>query len=213
MQYLAIFIDFILHLHTHLNSLVAYMGNGSYFIFFLIIFSETGFLIFPFLPGDSLLLAVGYLASIGTLDMYILLPSLMLAAILGNTINYLTGRWVGPKVFHLPQSRWFNPLHLKKAQHFYKQYGGVALIFARFIPVVRTFAPFVAGIAAMNWQRFQLFNGIGSLAWIAILIEVGYFLGHRPFVKNHLSLIVLGIILVSIALPIIGCAIQNRKNN
>ncbi|WP_299495441.1 VTT domain-containing protein [uncultured Shewanella sp.] len=211
MQYLAIFIDFILHLNTHLNALVEHMGNWSYLLFFLIIFGETGFIIFPFLPGDSLLLALGYLASLGTLDITILLPSLMFAAILGNTVNYFTGKWLGSKVFHFPRSRWFNPFHLQKAHHFYQRYGGIALIFGRFIPIVRTFVPFIAGIAAMNWRRFQFFNGIGSLAWIAILIEVGYFLGHIPIVKHHLSAIILGIIVISILLPIFGCMIQNRK--
>ncbi|MCL1125438.1 VTT domain-containing protein [Shewanella surugensis] len=125
-------------------------------MFFLIIFGETGLVILPFLLGDSLLLAVGYLASTGSLNIYILLSSWIFAAILGNTVNYLTGRWIGPKIFHFPRSRWFNPLYLQKAHHFYNCYGELALIFARFIPIIRTFAPFVAGIAAMNWRRFPL---------------------------------------------------------
>ena len=203
MHYIAIFIDFILHLNVHLANLVNHIGIWSYVLLFLIIFAETGLVVIPFLPGDSLLFAAGYLASISQLNVYYLLVSLMLAAILGNTVNYRIGVWLGPRVFHFPKSRWFNPLYLQKAHHFYERFGGRAIILARFIPIIRTFAPFVAGIARMDWRRFQLFNITGSVAWIIIIIYLGYFFGNIPAIKNNFSLVIIAIIIISILPSII----------
>jgi len=211
MHYLAIFIDFILHLDIHLAALVTTMGNWSYAILFLIIFVETGLVITPLLPGDSLLFVAGSLASISTLNVHFLLFSLIIAAILGNTTNYAIGVWLGPKVFHFPKSRWFNPIYLQKAHLFYEKFGGRAILLARFIPIIRTFAPFVAGIARMPWGRFQLFNVIGSLAWVVIIIYLGYFFGNVPAIKNNFSLVIIAIIIISIIPPIIEFINQKRK--
>ncbi len=203
MHYFTTFIDFILHLNVHLANLINHIGNWSYLILFIIIFAETGLVILPLLPGDSLLFTAGYLSSISKLNIYYLLVTLIVAAILGNTVNYKIGRWIGPKVFHFPKSRWFNPIYLQKAHSFYEKYGGRAIILARFIPIIRTFAPFVAGIGKMNWHRFQLFNVSGSLAWVIIISCLGYFFGNLPVVKNNFSFIFIAIIIISILPAII----------
>jgi membrane-associated protein len=179
-------------------------------ILFLIIFAETGLVVMPFLPGDSLLFAAGALAGISTLNPHILVFSLMIAAILGNTVNYTIGYWLGPKVFHLPKSRWFNPAYLQKTHSFYERFGGRAIILARFIPIMRTFIPFVAGIARMHWARFQLFNFIGSIAWVGIIIYLGYFFGNTPVMQENFSLIVIVIIVISLIPPLIGY-IKHRR--
>jgi membrane-associated protein len=197
-------IDHILNLNLYLAALVNDVGAWSYLILFLIIFAETGLVVTPFLPGDSLLFAAGSLASISSLDPHILTICLMIAAILGNTTNYAIGAWVGPKVFHFPKSRWFNPEHLQRTHTFFQKYGGRSLVLARFIPVLRTFAPFVAGIGRMNWWRFQLFNFIGSVAWVAVIIYLGYFFGSRPFVQDNFGILILIMIGFSVVPPIVG---------
>ena len=203
-------IDFILHINIHLANIVHSFGLWSYLILFLIIFAETGLVVMPFLPGDSLLFAAGALAGISTLNPHALVLSLIVAAILGNTVNYAIGYWLGPKVFRLPKSRWFNPAYLQKAHNFYERFGGRAIILARFIPIIRTFIPFVAGIARMHWIRFQLFNFIGSIAWVGIIIYLGYFFGNTPIMQENFSLIVIAIIIISLIPPLIGY-IKHRR--
>ena len=197
-------IDHILNLNLYLAALVNDVGAWSYLVLFLIIFAETGLVVAPFLPGDSLLFAAGSLAAISTLNPHILTLCLITAAVLGNTVNYAIGRWVGPKIFHFPKSRWFNPEHLQRTHAFFEKYGGRSLILARFIPILRTFAPFVAGIGHMNWLSFQLFSIIGSIAWVAVIIYLGYFFGSRPFVQDNFGILVLVMIGFSFVPPIVG---------
>lgn len=213
MHTISIFINFILHLNQHLAEIVSSVGNWSYVILILIIFAETGLVVIPFLPGDSLLFAAGALASISSLNVYVLISTLILAGIAGNSTNYAIGYWLGPKVFHFPKSRWFNPAYLTKAHSFYEKYGGRAIILARFIPILRTFAPFVAGIARMPWARYQLFNIIGSVAWVSLFITLGYFFGNVPFIQKNFSLVMIAIIVISILPPFIEYIKQKRKGN
>ena len=191
-------LSYILHLNEHLATLVATFGLWSYAILFLIIFAETGLVILPFLPGDALLFAAGSLTSLTDLNAHTLVIVLVTAAILGNTSNYAIGSWVGPKVFHFHKSRFFNPESLHKTHKFYKKYGGRALVFARFIPLVRTFAPFVAGVGRMHYWRFQMFNVIGALAWVTSIVYIGHWVGSSPIVQKNFSFIIIGFIVLSI---------------
>ena len=203
MELLTQFIDIVLHLDKHLAILVQQYGLWIYGILFVIIFSETGFVVTPFLPGDSLLFVAGALAAIGEggMDIVTLIGVLTLAAVLGNTVNYHVGRFLGPKVFHWENSRFFNRDALVKTHAFYEKHGGKTLVISRFLPLFRTFAPFVAGIGAMPYARFTLFNLIGALAWVVSLCLAGYWLGNLPWVKANLTLIIVGIIIVSL-LPV-----------
>ena len=196
MEILAQFMDLVLHLDKHLAVLVQQYGLWIYGILFVIIFSETGFVVTPFLPGDSLLFVAGALAAIGEggMDIVVLMGVLTTAAVLGNTVNYQIGRFLGPKVFHWESSRFFNKAALLKTHVFYEQHGGKTLVISRFLPLFRTFAPFVAGIGAMSYARFTLFNLIGALAWVVSLCLAGYWLGNLPWVRANLSLIIVGII-------------------
>ena len=212
MHYFTAFIDFILHLNVHLANLINHIGGWSYFILFIIIFAETGLVVLPLLPGDSLLFTAGYLASISKLNIYYLIVTFIIAASFGNTVNYKIGQWIGPRIFHFPKSRWFNPIYLQKAHVFYEKYGGRAIVLARFIPIIRTFAPFVAGIAQMDWYKFQLFNISGSLAWVIIVSYLGYFFGNLPPVKNNFSLIIIAVIIVSL-LPAVAELIKQKRSN
>jgi membrane-associated protein len=203
MEILAQFIDIVLHLDKHLAILVQQYGLWIYGILFVIIFSETGFVVTPFLPGDSLLFVAGALAAIGEggMDIVTLIGVLTLAAVLGNTVNYHVGRFLGPKVFHWENSRFFNRDALVKTHAFYEKHGGKTLVISRFLPLFRTFAPFVAGIGAMSYAKFTMFNLIGALAWVWSLCLAGYWLGNLPWVKANLTLIIVGIIIVSL-LPV-----------
>ena len=201
----------ILHLNDTLASIVQSMGVWTYIIIFLVIFAETGLVVTPFLPGDSLLLAAGALAAISQLNIWVLMISLTTAGILGNTCNYFIGRWFGPKVFHFPKSRFFNPAYLQKAHVFYQKYGAVAIVTSRFLPIIRTFAPFVAGIAKMDLKRFSMYNAIGCTLWAIPFLSAGYFFGNIPFIKNHFSLIILIIVLISIT-PAIFAFIQSHQH-
>jgi membrane-associated protein len=192
------FILYILDLNIHLGNLVTSTGHWIYVILFFIIFAETGLIIFPFLPGDALLFSAGSLTAITTLNLPLLMLLLFIAAILGNTVNYQVGYFIGPRIFHFPRSRFFNPDHLHKAHQFYVQYGGRALVIARFLPILRTFAPFIAGIAKMPYHRFQFFNIAGSALWIGLLLSLGRFVGNTPFVQKNFSLILLLIIIISL---------------
>lgn len=198
MEYIKLFIDIVLHLDTHLSALTDQYGLWTYAILFLIIFCETGLVVTPFLPGDSLLFAVGSLAAIGSLRIEYLLVLLTVAAILGDTVNYGIGRFMGPKVFAMEGSRIFKREYLNRTRAFYEKYGGKTIIFARFIPIVRTFAPFVAGVGAMEYRRFVFFNIAGGLAWIGGLVGAGYFFGSMTIVKKNFTAVVFVIIFISI---------------
>jgi len=200
MEFLTQFIDIVLHLDKHLALLVQQYGLWIYGILFFIIFAETGFVVTPFLPGDSLLFVAGALAAIGEGGMEIatLIGVLSVAAILGNMVNYQIGRYLGPKVFHWENSRFFNRDALVKTHAFYEKHGGKTLVISRFLPLFRTFAPFVAGIGAMSYAKFTLFNLIGALGWVISLCLAGYWLGNIPWVKMNLSLIIVGIVISSL---------------
>ena len=200
MEYLTQFIDIVLHLDKYLAVLVQQYGLWIYGILFVIIFAETGFVVTPFLPGDSLLFVAGALAALGEggVDIFVLMGVLAAAAILGNTVNYHIGRFLGPKVFHWENSRFFNRDALVKTHAFYEKHGGKTLVISRFLPIFRTFAPFVAGIGAMSYAKFTLFNLIGALSWVVSLCMAGYWLGNVAWVKQNLSLIIVGILVVSV---------------
>jgi membrane-associated protein len=191
-------IDLVLHLDRHLDAMIQTFGPWLYVILFLIIFCETGLVVTPILPGDSLLFAVGALsARPDGLNLPLALALLSTAAILGDTVNYWIGAYAGPKVFHKKESRWFNPKHLERAHAFYEKYGGKTIIIARFVPIIRTFAPFVAGIGRMTYTRFLVYNVSGGLLWVGLCILGGYFFGNLPLVKENFSLVIIGIIIVS----------------
>jgi len=191
-------IDWVLHLDAHLDALIQAYGVWTYLILFLVVFCETGLVATPFLPGDSLLFAVGTFAARGSLDLGLVLLLLMAAAILGDTVNYWIGHAVGPKIFHKENVRFLNKKHLERTHEFYERYGGVTIIIARFVPIIRTFAPFVAGIGSMSYGRFIAYNVIGGVGWVAILTLGGYFFGNLPIVQKNFSLVIIAIIVISI---------------
>ncbi len=198
------FVDFFLHLDRHLAEVIQSYGTWTYALLFGIIFMETGLVVTPFLPGDSLLFAAGSFAALRQADGSPVLsfPGLFLllsaAAILGDTANYAIGAFLGPKVFHFEKSRLFNPEHLRKTHAFYEKYGGKTIIIARFVPIVRTFAPFVAGVGAMSYARFLAYNVVGGVLWVAVCLSGGYFFGNLPFVRKNFSVVILAIILISV---------------
>lgn len=196
--------DFIMHIDSHLQVLVADYGIWLYAILFLIIFAETGLVVTPFLPGDSLLFAAGSLASIpgSALNPHLLFVIFFVAAVLGDTLNYWIGHKVGPRVFDYEKSWIFNPGHLIKTRHFFEKYGGKTIVIARFVPIVRTFAPFVAGIGAMSYSRFIMFNIMGAFIWVGLFSYSGYFFGQLPFVQENFKLLILAIIVLSILPPV-----------
>ena len=210
MEYLAAFIDIVLHLDKHLAVLVQQYGIWIYAILFAIIFSETGFVVTPFLPGDSLLFVAGALAALGGMDIGLLIAVLVAAAALGNMLNYQIGRYLGPKVFNWESSRLFNKVALEKTHAYYEKHGGKTLVISRFLPLFRTFAPFVAGIGAMSYSRFTFFNLIGAISWVGSLTLAGYFFGNLPWVQQNLTAVILGIIVVSLIPVFIGW-LQHRK--
>ena len=212
MELLAYFIDIVLHLDKHLAVMVQQYGVWIYAILFAIIISETGFVVTPFLPGDSLLFVAGALAALGGMDIMILIAVLLAAAALGNTLNYQIGRYLGPKVFQWENSRFFNKAALMKTHLFYETHGGKTLVISRFLPLFRTFAPFVAGIGAMTWARFTFFNLIGATAWVGSLTLAGYFFGNLPWVQRNLSAVIIGIIAISMIPVVIGWW-QHRKES
>lgn len=203
MEVLAQFIDIVLHLDKHLAILVQQYGLWIYGILFFIIFAETGFVVTPFLPGDSLLFVAGALAALGEggMDITVLIGVLLAAAVLGNTVNYQIGRFLGPKVFHWENSRFFNKDALVKTHAYYEKHGGKTLVISRFLPLFRTFAPFVAGIGSMSYARFTFFNLVGALAWVLSLCLAGFWLGNLPWVKQNLTVIIVAIIVISL-LPV-----------
>jgi membrane-associated protein len=191
-------IDLFLHLDMHLAEVIRDYGTFTYVLLFLIIFLETGLVVTPILPGDSLLFAAGTFAALGALNMHLLLLLLSVAAIGGDTVNYWIGHYVGPRVFAKQKSRFFNPEHLRRTHAFYERYGGKTIILARFIPIIRTFAPFVAGIGAMSYGRFILYNAVGGIAWPLLCLYAGYFFGNIPVVRSNFSLVILAIVFISI---------------
>ena len=202
MEFISLLIDVALHLDKHLALLVQQYGAWVYAILFAIIFSETGFVVTPFLPGDSLLFVAGALAALGGMDLGVLIAVLIAAAVLGNSLNYQIGRFLGPRVFQWENSRFFNRAALEKTHAFYERHGGKALVISRFLPLFRTFAPFVAGIGAMSYPRFTVFNLAGALAWVVSLTLAGFIFGNLPWVQQNLSLMIVAIIVVSL-LPLL----------
>jgi membrane-associated protein len=191
------FFELLLHLDRHLAEFVNQYGAWIYALLFAIIFSETGFVVTPFLPGDSLLFAAGALAAVGEMNVHTLFILLTLAAVLGNTVNYVVGHFLGEKVFS-DNARFLKQQYLDRTHRFFEKHGGKTIILTRFVPIVRTFAPFVAGAGKMSFSRFQTYNVIGGIAWTASFIYGGYFFGNLPFVKENFTLVILGIIIVSI---------------
>jgi membrane-associated protein len=190
--------DLIVHLDRHLAVLLQQYGAWVYLLLFAIIFCETGLVVTPFLPGDSLLFIAGALAAGGGIDVHLLALVLVAAAVLGNTVNYSVGRFIGPKVFQWEDSRFFNKRALERAHAFYEKHGGKTIIITRFVPILRTFAPFVAGIARMTYLNFTVYNVAGALAWVLLLLYAGYWFGNVLFVKQNLTWVILGIIVLSV---------------
>jgi membrane-associated protein len=211
MELLKYAFDVLMHLDKHLDIVIKDFGAWTYAIFFSIIFMETGFVVTPFLPGDSLLFAIGALAALGSLDIRLLLILLTTAAIAGDTANYWIGHAAGPKVFTRENSLLLNKKHLHRTHQFYERYGGKTIFLARFVPIIRTFAPFVAGIGAMNYSRFIAYNVFGGIAWVSLFLFGGYFFGNITLVRNNFSLVIFAIIFISV-LPIGIEFIRAKKN-
>jgi membrane-associated protein len=197
MEIISQLVEYILHLDHYLNAIIQYFGIWTYLILFLIIFLETGFVITPFLPGDSLLFAAGSFAALGSLNPVVLFVLLTAAAILGDTINYWIGHYIGPRAFS-GNIRFLKKEYLDRTHEFYEKHGGKTIILARFIPIIRTFAPFVAGVGAMTYSRFLFYNVVGAVAWVGLFTFGGYFFGNLPFVKDNFTLVILAIIFVSV---------------
>jgi membrane-associated protein len=210
MELLKHFLDLILHIDKHLVELVSQYQSWTYGILFLIIFCETGLVVMPLLPGDSLLFAVGAIASKGDLNVFLVVVLLSIAAILGDTVNYWIGKVIGPKVFSSESSRWLNRKHLERTHEFYEKYGGKTIIIARFMPIIRTFAPFVAGIGKMSYGKFLLYNVVGGILWIALFTYAGFFFGEIPVVKRNFTLVIFAIIIISV-LPAVFEVLRVRR--
>ncbi|MEI6034616.1 MAG: DedA family protein [Verrucomicrobiae bacterium] len=195
-------LDYFLHAQKNLSGFIEHYGVWIYALLFVIVFCETGLVVTPFLPGDSLLFAVGALSAQGMMSVKIVAPLLFCAAILGNTTNYAIGSWIGPRVFHFESGWFFRKDYLMKAHAFYEKYGGRAVSLAQFMPIVRTFAPFVAGVGSMTYRKFIAFNLLGAFLWVGIFVGGGYFFGELEIVKNNMELVIVGIIVVSV-LPIV----------
>jgi membrane-associated protein len=211
MEFLKDFADILIHLDKYLDSIIRSYGTLTYGILFLIIFCETGLVITPILPGDSLLFATGTFAALGSLDLSLIIILLSIAAIAGDTENYWIGYLVGPKVFSKEKSRLFNKEYLDRTHRFYQKYGGKTIIIARFIPIIRTFAPFVAGIGRMTYKRFIAYNVLGGIGWIVTFVLGGYFFGNIPLVKNNFALTILAIIIISVLPAIIEFVRQRHQ--
>jgi len=200
----------LLTLDQTLASIAGQYGPWLYALVFVIIFAETGLVIFPLLPGDSLLFISGTVVATAGLNVHVLVALLIVAAVLGDSLNYSIGRYIGPRVFDKPDSRWFRQDHLRRTQAFYDRYGGVTIIIGRFVPIVRTFAPFLAGVAGMSYRKFLSYNIVGGVLWISSLVYAGYLFGNIPWVKKNLSLIVIGIVVVSL-IPAVTTFVSERR--
>jgi membrane-associated protein len=210
MDFVRSVMDFFLHLDDHLNQIVTTYGVWTHLILFAIVFAETGLVVTPFLPGDSLLFAAGALAAIGSLDLWLLVVLLVGAAILGDTVNYWVGAWIGPRAFS-GNVKFLRKDYLERTHAFYEKHGGKTIILARFIPIIRTFAPFVAGVGAMSYPKFITYNIVGALLWVGLFVPLGYFFGNMPTVKENFSLVILAIIALSV-MPIAVEAIRARRS-
>ena len=212
MQAFRQFLDIFLHLRENVGTLIGQYGPHIYTIFFVVIFIETGLVIWPFLPGDSLLFTAGAFAALGKLNIFLMFVVLSLAAIIGDSVNYAIGHFLGPKVFKWQKSRWFNPDHLNRTHALYEKYGGKIIILARFMPFIRTYAPFVAGIGAMTYRTFILYNVIGGVSWVAVCLTAGYWFGNIPWVSKHFEMVIIGIIFISL-LPMIVEYLRHRSKS
>ena len=215
MEFLSQVFDILLNVDEHLAAMAAAYGIWIYAILFFVIFCETGLVVTPFLPGDSLLFAAGALCSLGTQDsggmsMWVLVPLLIVAAVVGDAVNFAVGTAVGPRYLAQEKIRFIKKEHLERTQRFYEDYGGKTIVLARFVPIVRTFAPFVAGIGRMDYSRFALFNVFGAILWVVLCSGAGYLFGQIPIVQKHFELVILGIIFLSV-LPIVFEVINARK--
>ena len=209
MELIRTLVDFILHLDTHLAEIIARYGVWTNLILFLIVFAETGLVVTPFLPGDSLLFAAGTFAALGSLDPGLLIVLLSIAAILGDTLNYWVGAFVGPRAF-TGEVRWLKKEYLDRTHAFYEKHGGKTIILARFIPIIRTFAPFVAGVGAMTYSRFLLYNVVGGIVWVTLFVLAGYFFGNLPAVRQNFTYVIFAIILLSV-MPIVVEFVKARR--
>ena len=207
---IAQFIDIFLHVDKHLGAIIQSYDMWTYLILFAIVFAETGLVVTPFLPGDSLLFAAGAFAARGSLDVHYVALIIFVAAVLGDAVNYTIGHYFGPKLLSNPNSRIFKKQYLDRTHKFYEKYGGKTIIFARFVPIVRTFAPFLAGVGAMNYSKFGLFNIIGAALWVLLFVYGGYMFGDLEFVKKNFSVVILAIIVISV-LPAVYEVWQARK--
>ena len=210
-------LDVVLHLDAHLNEWAASLGPWTYVLLFAIVFAETGLVVTPFLPGDSLLFACGALAANGTLDVWIVWALLTTAAILGDAVNYAAGRYAGPRVFRAEDRsglvhKLLNREHLAEAHAFFERHGGKAIVLARFVPIVRTFVPFVAGAGTMTYRAFAIYNIAGAILWVSVCVGAGYAFGNVPIVKNNFSLVALGIVIVSVVPMAIDLLRRRRKS-
>nr|WP_309577491.1 DedA family protein [Moraxella osloensis] len=204
-------VDFILHIGDHLQELVKNYGNWIYAILFAIVFCETGLVVLPFLPGDSMLFAAGTIAAVGDMNIFVLIGLLIVAAILGDFVNFEIGKHFGQKLFSNPNSKIFKQSYLQKTHDYYEKYGGRTIIIARFIPIVRTFAPFVGGMGNMNYAQFARYNIVGAVLWVVSFTTLGYFFGQLPFVKEHFSWIMIAIIVFSVV-PMVIEIIRHRND-
>ena len=200
----------VMSLDETLAVIATQYGPWLYVLLFAVIFAETGLVVFPFLPGDSILFIAGTVVATAGLDVHLLVVLLIAAAILGDSLNYAIGHFIGPRVYDRPDSRWFKQEHLRRTQAFYDKYGAVTIIIGRFVPIVRTFAPFLAGVAGMSYRRFLSYNVIGAVLWITSLVYAGYVFGNIPWVKQNLTFIVIGIVVVSL-LPAVSTFLQERR--
>ncbi len=210
MEIIKTFISYFLHLDQHLGNVINDYGYWTYFVLFMIVFCETGLVILPILPGDSLLFAAGTFAAISSLNIYYLIPLLIIAAVLGDALNYKIGYTLGPKVLE-KENRFLKREYIEKTERFYEKYGGKTIIFARFVPIVRTFAPFLAGVGKMSYSKFASYNIIGGIIWILCFTLAGYFFGNIPAVKNNFTLVIMAIIVISI-LPALFEAYKSKKS-
>jgi len=211
MEIIIYFIDFFIHLDKYLPVIIESFGIWIYVIVFLVVFCETGLVVTPILPGDSLLFALGTFAALGALNIDLLLLLLCVAAIAGDTVNYSIGHFIGPKVFHYEDSRFFKKHYLIKTHEFYERHGGKTIIIARFMPIIRTFAPFVAGIGAMSYSKFILYNIVGGVAWVCVFLLGGYWFGNIPSIKNNFTVVIVAIVIISVLPGVIEYVRQRRQ--
>jgi membrane-associated protein len=212
MDLLAFALDFVLRIDKHLAEFVTLYGGWVYALLFAVIFVETGVVVMPFLPGDSLLFVVGALCGLGLMDLSMAMALMVLAAVLGDQLNFSFGRFFGPKVWQWEQSRFFNKRAFDQAHDFYEKYGGITIIVARFLPFIRTFVPFVAGVAAMGRRKFTIYNVVGALVWVLTVTTAGYLFGNMPWVKAHMSVIIWAMIIVPGILALLGAWRARRSN-